>query len=93
MYHDLCAGRRGGVRLSFLSVAIWWAVFSIPILRDVPEPPAAAAVLRAGQNVITASAAQLRATFHDLRQYRELFKFLVAFLIYNDGIGTIISLR
>jgi UMF1 family MFS transporter len=81
-----------GARLSFLSVAIWWAVFSIPILRQVPEPPAAAAVLHAGQNVITASFAQMRATFDHMRQYRELFKFLVAFLIYNDGIGTIIGI-
>ncbi|MBU1226062.1 MAG: MFS transporter, partial [Actinobacteria bacterium] len=32
-----------GSRLSFLSVAIWWAVFTIPILRRVPEPPAATA--------------------------------------------------
>jgi UMF1 family MFS transporter len=85
-------GGETGARLSFLSVAIWWAVFSIPILREVPEPPAAAAVLKAGQNVITASFDQLRATFHHMRQYRELFKFLIAFLIYNDGIGTIIGL-
>ncbi len=81
-----------GARLSFVSVAIWWAVFSIPILRQVPEPPAAAAALHSGQNVITASFAQLRSTLHDMRQYRELFKFLVAFLIYNDGIGTIIGM-
>jgi UMF1 family MFS transporter len=86
-------GGEWGARLSFLSVAIWWAVFSLPILRIVPEPPAAAhAALKAGQNVISASFGQLRATFRDLRQYRELFKFLVAFLIYNDGIGTIIGM-
>ena len=58
----------------------------------VPEPPAATAALSAGQNVISASFERLRATFRDLRQYRELFKFLVAFLIYNDGIGTIIGI-
>jgi UMF1 family MFS transporter len=81
-----------GARLSFVSVAIWWAVFSIPILREVPEPPAATVILQAGQNALTASIHRLRATFRDLRQYRELFKFLVAFLIYNDGIGTIIGL-
>ncbi len=85
-------GSEIGARLSFLSVAIWWAVFSIPVLRDVPEPPAATAVLRAGQNVIAASIDRLRATFRDLRQYRELLKFLIAFLIYNDGIGTIIGI-
>ncbi|MBN1566104.1 MAG: MFS transporter, partial [Anaerolineae bacterium] len=86
-------GGEWGARLSFLSVAIWWAVFSLPVLRIVPEPPAAAhAALQTGQNVLNASFSQLRATFRDLRQYRELFKFLIAFLIYNDGIGTIIGM-
>ncbi len=81
-----------GVRLSFLSVGIWWLVWSIPILRNVPEPPSASAVLSAGQSVIGESLSRLRQTFPDLRQYGELFKFLVAFLIYNDAIGTIIGL-
>ncbi|MFW5940548.1 MAG: MFS transporter [Chloroflexota bacterium] len=80
-----------GPRLSFLSVAIWWVVFSIPLLRVVPEPPAATAALGPGQTVLSASFKRLRQTFGHLRRYRELFKFLVAFLIYNDGIGTIIG--
>ncbi|NLG73759.1 MAG: MFS transporter [Chloroflexi bacterium] len=81
-----------GARLSFLSVAIWWAVFSIPLFRYVPEPPAAGAQHMLNEGVIAASFRRLRETFADIRQYRELFKYLVAFLIYNDGIGTIISI-
>src|SRR5574341_74507 len=81
-----------GTRLTFLSVAIWWAVFSIPILTRIPEPPAAAnQQLAPGQSVVSAGFRQLRATFGDIQKYRELFKFLLAFLIYNDGIGTIIG--
>lgn len=80
-----------GPRLSFLSVAIWWAIFSIPVLRRVPEPPAATATLTAGENVITVSFRRLRDTLRDIQEYRELFKYLVAFFIYNDGIGTIIG--
>ncbi|MCP4539543.1 MAG: MFS transporter [Chloroflexi bacterium] len=80
-----------GPRLSFLSVAVWWAIFSIPIFTHVPEPPAATVALAPGKNVITASLNRMRKTFKDIQQYRELFKYLVAFLIYNDGIGTIIS--
>lgn len=80
-----------GVRLSFLSVAVWWAVFSIPILRQVPEPPAATAILQKGQTIVGASFQRLRDTLRQVRQYRELFKYLVAFLIYNDAIGTIIG--
>ncbi|MFN2199478.1 MAG: MFS transporter [Anaerolineales bacterium] len=80
-----------GPRLSFLSVAIWWAVFSIPLLRRVPEPPTATEKLAPEENVFSASLQRLRETFTDMRKYRQLFRFLIAFLIYNDGIGTIIG--
>ncbi|MBN1180123.1 MAG: MFS transporter [Anaerolineae bacterium] len=80
-----------GARLSFLSVAVWWALFSIPIFTQVSEPPAATVALTPGQNVIAVSFQRIAATFKDIRQYKELFKYLVAFLIYNDGIGTIIT--
>jgi UMF1 family MFS transporter len=80
-----------GPRLSFLSVAVWWAVFSIPLFRRVPEPPAATAALEPGENVLIVSFRRLGETIKDIRRYRELFKYLVAFLIYNDGIGTIIG--
>ena len=80
-----------GTRLSFLSVAIWWAVFSIPILRQVPEPPAATEEIASGESTLAHSIRRLRQTFGDMRQYGELFKYLVSFLIYNDAIGTIIG--
>lgn len=84
-------GSETGARLSFLSVAIWWAVFSIPILRRVPEPPAAGGDLRPGETIVRVSFSRLGETLQNLRQYKELFKYLIAFLIYNDGIGTIIG--
>ncbi|MFM8322403.1 MAG: MFS transporter [Chloroflexota bacterium] len=80
-----------GARLSFLSVAIWWAVFTIPLLRTVPEPQTAALALGAQESVIRASFARMADTIRHIRRYRELFKYLVAYLIYNDGIGTIIG--
>lgn len=80
-----------GVRLSFISVALWWAIFSIPLLRRVPEPPSATVELGPGESVVGVSVQRLRETFSDIRQYRQLFKFLLSFLIYNDGIGTIIG--
>jgi len=87
----LFIGSEIGARISFLSVAIWWAVFSIPIFRRVPEPPSATKDLLPGRSVTVASFARLGATLQSIRRYKELFKYLVAFLIYNDGIGTIIS--
>jgi UMF1 family MFS transporter len=80
-----------GARLSFLSVAIWWAVFSIPLLLRVPEPPAATATLVPGETVIGVSFRRLANTLKDVSRYRQLFKYLIAYLIYNDGIGTIIG--
>jgi UMF1 family MFS transporter len=78
-----------GSRISFLTVAVWWALFSIPLFKNVSEPPA---VVRGGEsgNPIVAGYQRLRRTFRDMRRYRELIKFLVAFLLYNDGINTII---
>lgn len=80
-----------GARLSFLSVAIWWAVFSIPLFRHVPEPSTATAILEKGQSILQASFSRIAQTLKDMQQYRQLFRYLIAFLIYNDGIGTIIG--
>ncbi len=80
-----------GPRLSFLSVAIWWAAFSIPIFLRVPEPPAATEKLSHGESVVSASFKRLWNTLKDISQYRELFKYLLAFILYVDGIGTIIG--
>jgi len=84
-------GPEGGARLSFLSVALWWAVFSIPILRRVPEPPSDTAQLAEGESILAVSFGRLKDTLVHIRRFRELFRFLIAFLIYNDGIGTIIG--
>ncbi|UCH00697.1 MAG: MFS transporter, partial [Deltaproteobacteria bacterium] len=76
-------------RISFLTVAVWWAGFSIPIFRNVPEPSAIPS-RDEGYNPLMAGYQRLRRTFRDIRRFRELIRFLVAFWLYNDGIGTII---
>ncbi|UCF97281.1 MAG: MFS transporter [Spirochaetaceae bacterium] len=80
-----------GPRLSFLSVALWWALFSVPLLKKIPEPHTLTARLDKGQNVLSISFKRIAETFRDIRQYKELFKLLLAALIYLDGIGTIIG--
>ncbi|MDX2159805.1 MAG: MFS transporter [bacterium] len=80
-----------GSRLAFVSVAVWWAVFSIPLFRRVPEPASATETLQPGETVIGESIKRLVGTLRDVRRYRELFKYLIAYLIYNDAIGTIIG--
>jgi UMF1 family MFS transporter len=89
-------------RLSFLSVAVWWLIFSIPLFRRVPEPAATGlpAVGGFGKPApsggtvlpVRAAVARLIETARALRRYRQAFLMLLAFLIYNDGIGTIMRM-
>jgi UMF1 family MFS transporter len=81
-----------GYRLTFVTVAIWWAIFSIPLLRRVPEPPACTVGIPEGLSPVSAGFRRLGQTFHEVRKYRQLFLFLLAFWLYNDGIGTIIKM-
>jgi UMF1 family MFS transporter len=81
-----------GPRLSFLTVAIWWAVFTIPLLQRVPEPPPNTAGIGEGVSPVAAGFRRLGQTFQEMRKYRQLFFFLIAFWLYNDGIGTIIKM-
>lgn len=78
-------------RLSFVSVSIWWAVFTTPLILNVKEPSPASNTFETS-NPISAGFKRLDKTFRDLRQYRQLLIFLFAFWIYNDGIGTIIKM-
>jgi UMF1 family MFS transporter len=79
-------------RLSFLSAAVWWAVFSVPILRRVPEPPSVDPPSASKWHAIRAAFTGLADTLRDLRGYRHAFLLLLAFLLYNDGIQTIIRM-
>lgn len=81
------------VRLSFLSVAVWWFVFSIPLMRRVKEPP----LMREPDEARAASLlltpfVRLGETLRSLRTFKPAFLMLLAFLIYNDGIQTIIRM-
>ncbi len=78
-------------RLSFLTVSVWWAAFTIPLILNVNEPPRGGNGPR-GVNPLTAGFKRLAETFRTLRKHRELALFLAAFWVYNDGIGTIIKM-
>ena len=82
-----------GVRLSFLSVAVWWALFSIPLFRRVPEPPARReADEPPGAGTIATAFTRLGETFRSISDYRDAFLMLAAFLLYSDGINTVIRM-
>lgn len=78
------------VRAAFLSVAVWWLAFSVPLWLWVRERRAAAplsfgAALRAGFS-------ELAVTVRHVRQYRALSLFLLAYWLYIDGVNTVIKM-
>ena len=80
-------------KLAFVSVAVWWLLFSIPLFRGVPEPPATLESDESGrEHALRAAVVRVWETFHELRGYRNAFLMLVAFLLYNDGIQTMIRM-
>ena len=78
------------VRVSFLSVAIWWALFSIPIFFFVDEPKSDDHFT--GWTAVVAGLQQLKGTFHEIRKLRIVFLFLSGYWLYIDGVHTIIRM-
>ena len=76
-------------RLAFLSVGVWWVLFSIPLFRKVREP---VPQTRSQAHAWRTTGAQLRDTWGALRQHRQAVLMLLAFLVYNDGVLTIIRM-
>lgn len=74
------------VRISFLAVAVWWALFSLPIFLFVREP----AVRREGTGGLAVGAAfrEVWSTFRDIRRFRNVFLFLIGYWCYIDGVDT-----
>jgi UMF1 family MFS transporter len=77
-------------RLSFVTVAVWWFIFTLPLLRLVAEPKRRILSGEVNFNPLQASFSRLASTFKEIRKYKELSKFLLSFWVYSNGIGTII---
>ncbi|XXF77730.1 MFS transporter [Myxococcaceae bacterium GXIMD 01537] len=83
------ADAAAAMRAAFATTAVWWFVFSLPLLSRVAEPrPPSGAPRPSVRGVF----AQLWDTFGELRHHGEALKLLVAYLLYSDGIGTIIRM-
>jgi len=69
-------------------VAVWYAAFSIPMFAWVKDDPVEQRPLG---EAMSGALRQLRATFHDLKRYRQILRLLIARMFYNDGIVTIFA--
>jgi UMF1 family MFS transporter len=80
------------VRVALLSAAVWWLVFSIPLFRRVREPARLLSPNESISRALRTTFAQFGATIRELRRYRQALLMLLAFLLYNDGIQTVIKM-
>ena len=77
------------IRATCLLVAVWFALFSIPLFVWVPKTRP---LVRSGKaGIIKTGVADLKDTLRDIRRYRQIVRLLVARMIYNDGLVTIFA--
>ncbi|MFG3438766.1 MFS transporter [Nonomuraea sp. NPDC047897] len=89
-HESLGVGEGMAVRISLMSAGLWWAIFTlVPLLRlrNRPVPAHETTALRS----VGGSFRQLGRTLKELRRYPLTLLFLVAYLVYNDGIQTVIG--
>ncbi|MBO8170575.1 MAG: MFS transporter [Bacillaceae bacterium] len=80
-------------RIAFVTVGLWWFVFSIPMFRNVPENRSQAGEpLPSRWSYLQISFSRIYSTLKHMKHYRELAKFLIAYFLFNDGISTIIKM-
>ena len=82
------SGAAQAVRLSFLMVAVWWLVFSVPLFRHVPEPPG----IGGAASAVATGLRSLGTTLREYRTHRMAGLFLLAYFFYIDGVHTIIRM-
>ncbi|MYR84181.1 MFS transporter [Streptomyces sp. SID685] len=90
--HDSFGLSQGqAVRICLASAGLWWGAFTLVPLRLLRDRRARAAGEAAPEGVPSTGLRQLAATVRDMRRHPLTLSFLLAYLIYNDGIQTVIS--
>ena len=84
------SGPEAAVRFSFLTVGIWWAVFTLPLLFFVKEPRTRDRAT--GWAAVRAGLGQLVHTLREIRRLKTVFLFLTAYWLYIDGVDTIVRM-
>jgi len=84
------ADSAAAVRLSFVMVGVWWALFTIPLMLWVPEPAAGGAQSLGA--AVSGGVRQLIRTFAEIRALKFTLLFLAAYWLYIDGVDTIVRM-
>ena len=78
------------VRVSFITVGIWWSLFSIPVFLFVKEPETG--TKQKYLHIVSDAFKSLASTLREIKKYRVAFLFLIAYWFYIDGVDTIIHM-
>jgi UMF1 family MFS transporter len=79
------------VRVSFVMTAVWWIVFALPCVFFVKEKTSARVAVSA-REAVRLGFSELRHTLSEIRRYKSLMLFLIAYVLYIDGVNTIIKM-
>lgn len=84
------ASPEAAIRAAFLTVAVWWVLFAIPLLRQRSVAAAGPSIglRRAAREGFT----ELLRTFREIRKFRPVILFLLAYWMYIDGVNTIMKM-
>ncbi|MGH8443126.1 MAG: MFS transporter [Nevskiaceae bacterium] len=83
------SGKTAAVQWSFVMVGVWWALFTLPLMRWVRERPAAP---RPRGSALGDALGELAATLRSIRAHRAVWMFLIAYWLYIDGVDTVIRM-
>jgi UMF1 family MFS transporter len=85
-------GWADAVKISFLSVAVWWVIFSIPIFLFVKEKHRKVSARKKISAAVVDTVGTIKKTFWAIIRRKELLLFLIAYWLYYDGINTLIRM-
>ncbi|NBJ69120.1 MULTISPECIES: MFS transporter [Clostridia] len=77
-------------QIAFVTVGVWWFIFSLPLFRNIQEEKKYRE--KRDRSYVAIGFSRVSSTFKDLKHYKQLLIFLLAFWLYNDGISTIIKM-
>ncbi len=85
------ADKTMAVKISFLTVGVWWFVFTLPLMKNVPEPETEASA-KGIASLTRETYSEIKLLFKDILKNKNLFYFIVGYWFYIDGIYTVMTM-